>query len=76
MEIQRKSESGFLGTNIVSESPGFIKYTETRKEAIFSCSSPAVMNLRCCAMQVSFEISAFTRDSHLTRIVAIFHCLL
>ena len=46
------------------------------KRPFFSCSSPAVTSLRCCAMQVTFEISAFTRDSHLTRIVAVFHCLL
>ena len=31
----------------------------------FSCSSPAVTNLRCCAIHASFETSVLARDSHL-----------
>ena len=31
----------------------------------FSCSSPAVTDLRCCAIYASFETSVIARDSHL-----------
>ena len=56
MEIQRKSESGFLGTNIVSEIPGFIKCTETRKEAIF------FLFVACCYESEMLCYAGIVRD--------------
>ena len=42
-----------------------LNVSKTERGHFFSCSSPAVMNLICCAIHASFETSVFARDSHL-----------
>ena len=42
-----------------------LNISKPQRGHFFSCSSPAVMDLRCCAIHASFETSVIARDSHL-----------